>query len=430
MLRRLVAFLLGHLRIEVSGGRIERFLNLALEHDLALWNIERTPDVMRASLTIRDFFALRPVARGSRCRVRILSRNGFPFVLVRTRRRPALIAGALACIAFIIWATGHVWFVPVKVTGPQNLDVRAVRAVAAEAGLKPGAWKSDIDAAKVEAHILKRMGEVTWAIVRLQGTRATIEIVEKVAVRKQGEVGCVNLTARKAGVIEEIVPFQGEPKVKKGDIVKAGDLLVECSFKYWDGGRPMVVPGTEMPPRESTARTLVAQAIVRARVTHTRYQEVSLMQTVAVPTGREEQRWVLRWKDQTILLRGNNEPSFQHYQESRQTYGLPSWRNWKVPVELVLVNARETAAKRQAIPAAEAIQKVKTQMEDQLRWVLGPADKVLRPMEAEIVEQTSEFIGIRMTVETLEEIAQPNAGQPLAAPAPAPAQTGYNAVHP
>lgn len=430
MLRRLVVFLLGYLRIEVSGGRIERFLNLTLEHDLTLWHIQRTPDVMRASITIRDFFALRPVARGARCRVKVLSRRGFPFQLVRLRQRPALIAGALACLAFIYWATSHIWVVNVKVTGPENLDWRAVKAVAAQGGLKWGAWKSEIDTRKIETLIRERMGEVSWAIVRLQGTRAVIEVVEKVAVRKQGEVGCVNLIARKAGVIEEIIPFQGEPRVKKGDIVKAGDLLVECSFKYWQGGRPSVYPGTPLPDRESTARTLVAQAIVRARVTHSTYQELPLTQTVEVPTGRSAERWVLRWKDQSILLRGNTTPSFERYQESRRTYGLPAWRNWKAPVELVILGAREVRVEQKPIPAAQALQQAKSNMDDRLRWMLGPSDKLLTPMSAEIIEQTSEFIGIRTTVETLEEIAQPRAGEPLAAPAPEPQTTGHISVHP
>jgi similar to stage IV sporulation protein len=429
MLRRLVAFLLGHLRIEVSRGQIERFLNLALEHDLTLWNIQRTPDVMRASLTIRDFFALRPVARGARCRVHIIGRAGLPFLLVSLRQRPMLIAGAAGCVAFLIWATGHVWFIDPRITGPHNLDERAVTAVAAEAGLRFGAKKSDIDTKKIEQHIQERMGNtVTRAIVRLQGTRAVVEVVEKVAVQKQGEVGCVNLVARKAGVIEEVVPFQGEPKVKKGDIVRPGDLLVECAFKYWSGGRPAVLPGTEKPPRESTARTLVAQAVVRARITYTKYQEIPLYQTVEVPTGRQEHAWVLKWNNQPIILRGNAQPSFEKYQESRQTYALPQWRNWKAPVELVILSAREVETKREPIPVDMAISQAKAKAEELLRWQLGAADKVTKPMTAQVLEQGPAFIGVRTTVETLEEIAQPVAGQPL--PAPAPAEPGANPVHP
>ncbi|HYG58808.1 MAG TPA: sporulation protein YqfD [Symbiobacteriaceae bacterium] len=418
MLRRLVAFLLGHLRIEVTGGRVERFLNLVLERDLTLWNIERTRDSMRASIPLRDFWELRPVARGSRCRVRILRRRGFPFLASRLRRRPALLAGALVCLAFIVWATGHVWIVKVKVTGPQNLDPRAVAAVAAEAGLRPGAWKSGVELRQVEAHLQKRMGEISVAVIRVQGTRAVIEVVEKVAQRRDGNAGCINLVARRPGVIEEIVPFWGEPQVKKGDIVKAGDMLVECAFKYWEGGRPQVLPGTEKPPRTSVARVAVAQAIVRARVSYSMYQEIPVMQTRQVETGRQQQRWVLKYGDQSIILRGAEEPSFARYQEQRKAYGLPGWRNWKLPVELVMVTYNEVEVRREPITRDEAVKQATGKLTDQLRWTLGPGDEVLRPVSAEVIDQGSDFLGIRVTAETLEEIAQPREGQPLPLPEP------------
>ena len=414
MLKRLVAFLLGHLRIEVTGGRMERFLNLVLERDLTLWNIVRTQSYMRASIPLHDFWQLRPVARGSRCRVRIRGRHGLPFLWDRTRRRPALLAGAMACLAFIVWATSHVWIVNVRITGPQNLDRRAVAAVAAEAGLRPGAWKSKVDLRQVEAHIQKRMGdEASWAIVRLQGTRAVIEVVEKVAQRKDAKAGCVNLIASKPGVIEEIVPFVGEPLVKKGDIVKAGDTLVECAFKYWEGGRPQVLPGTELPPRDTVARVAVAQAIVRARVSYSTYQEVPLVQTQELPTGRQLERWVLKWGDKSIILRGKEEPPFSRYSEQRKAYGLPEWRNWKAPVELVLVNLSEVEVRRQPIPREKAMEQASAKLKQQFLWSLGPGDKVLKPVTAEVLEQGSDYLGVRVTAETLEEIALPREGQPI-----------------
>ncbi|MFZ5817675.1 MAG: sporulation protein YqfD, partial [Bacillota bacterium] len=104
MLRWLVTFLLGTLEIEVTRGSIERFLNLCLTERIHLWDIQRLPDRMRAVLTIADFLALRPVARGSRCRVHIRRRRGFPFLARRLAHRPLLLAGAAGCLAAIIWA--------------------------------------------------------------------------------------------------------------------------------------------------------------------------------------------------------------------------------------------------------------------------------------------------------------------------------------
>lgn len=416
MLRRFVAFMLGTLRIEISRGSIERFLNLALSERIRLWDIQRLPDKMWATLTLGDFFALRPVARGSRCRVRILRRAGFPFLAHRLHRRPLLLAGAVACLAALIWAAGHLWVVEVRVTGPKYLDPRAVAAVAAEAGLRRGAWKSRLDLAGVTQHLKERIDEVSWAVIRVQGTRAVIEVVEKASVVPPNKASCVHLVARKSGVVEQIIPFQGEPLVKKGEIVKRGDMLVECALRYWSGGRPGVIPGMPLPPREDVARTLVAQASVKALISYRQYVEYPTTREVVTPTGQKETQWVLKWKDRSILLRGKKSPDFARYETSTRLLSLGTWRNWKSPVELVIHEIDEVSVRREPVPLAELEQRAKEAMQRRLAWLLGPADKVVRPIDAEVTERSGGFAGILVTVETLEEISAPLEGADPVAP--------------
>lgn len=421
MLRRVIAFLLGTLRIEITRGSIERFLNLSLAERIHLWDIQRLPDKMRATLTVGDFFALRTVTRGSRCRVRIRRRQGFPFMAQRLRRRPLMIAGALASLAALVWAAGHLWVVEVRITGPGYLDPRAVSAVAAEAGLKQGAWKANVDLLRVAGHIKERIDEVSWAVIRVQGTRAVIEVVEKASVVPPNQATCVHLVARKSGVVEQVVPFQGEPLVKKGDSVKPGDTLVECALRYWSGGRPGVVPGAPLPPRQDVARTLVAQASVKALVFYRHYVEYPTTREVRTPTGRQEIRWVLKWNDRSILLRGKKTPSFERYESATRAYTLGKWRNWKSPVELVIHNIAEISLQVQPVPLAESLQRAKEAMQRRLTWMLGPSDTVLRPIAAEVTERASNgHVGILVTVETLEEIAAPLEGAGPVAPVQPP----------
>lgn len=427
MLKRLVAYVLGHLRISVAGGRIERFLNLAVAEGLFLWNIQRTPDRMRLSITIRDFLRLRPVARGAGVRVRILSRHGLPFRLARLKRRPVLILGAVACLVFLFWGAGHIWVVDVKITGPQALDPRAVKAVAADAGLKFGVWKGRVDVGAVQQHIQQHMGEVSVAVVRIQGTRAVVEVVEKAARNPTQASPCINLVARKSGVVEKIIPFMGEPNVRIGDTVKAGDLLVDCSLKYWPDGRPSVFPGTPVPPRTTIARTGVAQALVKARISYQQYREVPLVQEVPVPTGRAVTRWVLNWKEKTIILWGEKATPFLRYQERRESYSLGFWRNWGLPVELQKISVLEVEAHQERIPLETALSQAVGLMAARLRWSLGASDQLLGDIKAEIVEQGKDFAGIRVSAETLEEIAAPLPGLPPAPPLP-PGQTQSTSV--
>lgn len=421
MLRRLLAFLLGHLRIEVTGGNPGRFLNLALTQGLILWDITYRGEALWASLTVRDFFALRPAARGARCRVRIRRRQGLPFLLVRLRRRPLLVAGALLSLGFIYWATGHIWLVTVRITPPQNLDPRAIRAVAAEAGLQVGRWKGQIDLAAVQRHLQARIGEIAYATVRIQGTRAVVEVVEKATrTPPQGTFSCVNLVARKAGVVEQVIPFRGEPVVKPGDLVQPGDLLVECALKYWEGGRPQVFPGTPMPPRQNVARTLVAQARIIARVGYSLYWEVPLVQEVEVPTGRKSTRLELKVAGRSILQVGKDaeggEVPFADYREERRRYGFGGWRNWIPPVEVVFVRAEEIEKRHEPVPLDQAIQQAEQRLAEQLAWILGPSDRLAGPVAAEVLEQTAEYAGIRVSAEALEEITVPQPGEPVPVP--------------
>jgi len=422
VLRRLVIYLLGSLRIEVKGRRIEQFLNLAVEAGLSLWAIERRPDRMLCTLSVADFFRLRTVVRACRCRVHILRRAGLPFAWRRLRRRPALMAGALACAAFLLWAGSHVWVVKVKITGPQNLDPRAVTAVAAEIGVRPGALKRQIDYHAVEEHLQKRLTEISRAVVRIQGTRVVVEVVEKAISEQPNPQACINLVARKPGVIEQVIPFQGEPQVKTGDVVKAGDLLVDCSLKIYGGGRPAVMPGAEKPPRDTVVRTVVAQAKVLARVVYQEYRELPLFKETRLPTGRTATRWVLNWKDQPIIGLGQGSAGFAAFTEERSVYPT-LWRSWKSPVELVKVTTREVSVQKEPVSVEAAVAAAKADFEARLRWMLGPSDKVITPLQATVLDQTAEFAGVRLRVETLEDIALPREGQPLQPPAP-PAPPG------
>lgn len=165
----------------------------------------------------------------------------------------------------------------------------------------------------------------------------------------------------------------------------------------------------------------MAQAIVRARVNYQKYWEVPLVQEVLEPTGRTATRWELKWHDKPIIVKGQAYPSqdgvpFARYRESRRTYSLGSWRNWRSPVELVKVSAEEVTARKERIPQPRALEQARERMAAQLRWLLGPSDRVLTPLSAKVETEGRDFLGIRVSVETLEEIAWPRAGQPLVVP--------------
>lgn len=413
MLRSLIRYLLGSLRVEVTGGDVERFLNLCLDAGILLWDLRRLPERLRVTLMLADFFRLRPIARASRCRVRIRGRYGLPFLTRRLRRRPFLLAGAVGGLAALIWAGSHFWVVDVRISGPGYLDPRAILAVAAEAGLRRGAWKARVDLDQVTQHLKSTVEELSWAVVRADGTRAVIEVVEKGAVTPPDQALCVHLVARKSGVVEQVIPYQGEPLVKKGDVVQTGDMLVECALRYWAGGRPGVIPGMPLPPREDLARTVVAQASVKARVAYRQYYEYPVTEIVKEPTGRRYTQWVLNWNGRSIILRGRGPVPYGDYEVTTRTISPGQWRNWTPPVEIVIREAQEVSTRAEPVSVEELTERARAAMERRLAWMLGPNDRVLAPLRAEVVQQEGGYAGILVTVETLEEVSAPLEGPML-----------------
>jgi len=107
---------------------------------------------------------------------------------------------------------------------------------------------------------------------------------------------------------------------------------------------------------------------------------------------------------------------FADYREERRRYGFGGWRNWIPPVEVVIVRAEEIEKRREPVPLEQAIQQAEQRLTEQLAWILGPSDRLVGPVTAEVLEQTAEYAGIRVSAEALEEITAPQPGDPVPIP--------------
>ena len=88
MIGRLLSGAAGEVRIRVCGASIERFLNVALQGEIGLWNTVRVDArTIETTLSLSDFYALRRLMRRTGCRVRVIGRRGLPFFVARLRRR-------------------------------------------------------------------------------------------------------------------------------------------------------------------------------------------------------------------------------------------------------------------------------------------------------------------------------------------------------
>ena len=99
----LLNIILGYVTVEVEGYFIERFINLCNSQKIFLWNLKRTHSTrIIINIGIKDFKKLKPIARKTKCRVKMQKKKGIPFLLHKYQKRKIFFIFFLLIILSII----------------------------------------------------------------------------------------------------------------------------------------------------------------------------------------------------------------------------------------------------------------------------------------------------------------------------------------
>lgn len=349
-MQRLWRLLRGYVIIKVKGAGLEAFINRAADAGIGLWETERlSTGMLVASVSVADFRRVRKICRAQGWKVALAGKMGLPFLLGEILRRKALLFGALLSAAALYIASNYVWFV--HVDAPPGLPHDEILAVAASQGLRPGVPRSRVDRERLQTALLLEVDALAWAAVSVEGTRAVIHAAERVG-SDASALAPGDLVARRDGVVEEVVVFEGSPVVQKGDTVRAGDLLIA-------GFIPPESPEHRRMLSEGRAPYVRADGIVKARVWYEGRATVRMAVTDEEATGKRSTLWELSVGGRS--WRVGRAPGFEeHRQEER------SWEGRIGPFEIALRRLHfeevrrkvtfitEEEARREAIEAARA----------------------------------------------------------------------------
>ncbi|NPV70471.1 MAG: sporulation protein YqfD [Firmicutes bacterium] len=392
----------GYVTIEIRGRVIERFVNLAMRNGVTLSNLRRGPESLVADVSARGFRILRRVARKTRCSIRIRKKHGLPFFLKRWRGRHAFIAGLLVC-AVVIWlVSSRVWFIEVAGAGSDEAGREVLRA-AAECGLKVGVPVSRLDSREIELGILSRVDHVSWVRLRFQGTRVIIDVIEKTLppAPVDDPNTPANIVARVGGTVARVLVFMGEPAVKEGDSVVAGQVLIEGRLKGPPAPAPPTPPGAPPPPPKTIDRAVRARGQVMARVTRSVEVTEEYAQRVKERSGKTYTRGVIRIAGRDIIWKGRKPVPFAEHEKASRVTPL-IWRNIPLPVERITETYYEIVPRRIELGREEARLSARDKALSAVRLEL--------PQDADVVDVSAEShegdsaVSVRVSITTLEDI--------------------------
>lgn len=221
----IIRWLLGYVKFTFLNGFTEGFINDCFKNNLNIRGISEIENGITAAADIKTYFKLQRIAFRHGGRVKVVKRKGLPFFFLPLKNRWGILVGMVFSVFLISFMGGFIW--NVTVAGNDRVTDAKIVDYLAQNGLKTGVRWNDTDKENLEFGVMAEFDEVSWISINKVGCLALVEINEtrdKPSVIDNSKI--TNVVAEDDGVITHITALGGWSKVKAGDAVSKGDLLI------------------------------------------------------------------------------------------------------------------------------------------------------------------------------------------------------------
>ncbi|MCT4594593.1 MAG: sporulation protein YqfD [Anaeromicrobium sp.] len=383
---RLWNYFRGYVLIKIEGLSLEKFINYAIARGIFLWDIRRIDyTTMEAKVGLRAYKELRHVVKKAGCRVKIKVKIGYPFFMYKIKKRKIFMGGFIFFLISIFIMTSFIWSIDVK--GCETINPSEIKNYVKNHGVKIGEWKYDVNREELEKKIIIDFNKIAWVGMEFKGTKALIEIVEKVEPppKINKHMPC-DIIAKKDGVIKRVIAKEGDALVKEGDIVKKGQCLV-----------------TGIIAREGVENRYVhAFGEVMAKTYYEERDEISLINVEKIKTGEKKTKRIIKLGNSQIIWGEENIP-YKNVLMERKHKTLPKWRNSNFPVEVIIEEYYEVNIRKNKLNKSN----VKKMLFDKMMvnvYEIIPKDGKIINKNIVFTEENSIIKG-KLIVEVLENIS-------------------------
>ena len=387
-------FFKGGVQAEITGLGRERFFNIAARRELFVTGIgtERDGHVLFWT-TGEDYKKMKPAARKAGVRLFLRKKYGLPFFLFRNRKRKPLAAGFICFFLLLYGLSFFIW--DISFEGNLRLTDQTLLHYMETLPVACGMRKSAVSCEELEESLRNQFAEITWVSAEIKGTRLTVRIKENEAMLSPVEpdrTPC-DLTAEKDGVIERCVVRNGLLKVRAGDPVAAGDLLVAGTIPIYDDSENLV-----------SSHEIRADAEVYARTVYETEKKLPLTYEVKSRTVRVRRGAFFSIFGRTFyfLMPAYGDASCEFFLEERQ---LRLFEDFCLPVYGGLVTALEYVPYERAYTKEEVSAEKDRYMEEYMEKLQEKGIQILANDGK--IEKGESGWKIQGTVTVIEDIAGP-----------------------
>ncbi len=224
MILFIIRYFRGYLDVILNGVYSEKILSLLSNNKISVWHLRYSSGNIRLRMFVGDFKKIRTLRKNTGVKVKIIARHGFPFLIRKYRHRLGLLLGAVIFFALLKFLTAFIWIINVE--GNNTVKAEDIINTLNSIGITEKMHASEIDAKEKAQSLLMKRDDLAWASLNIEGCVLNVNVSEIKNKREKDNGTPTNLVAISDGIIKKIDAVSGDVRVKIGDNVHKGDVLV------------------------------------------------------------------------------------------------------------------------------------------------------------------------------------------------------------
>ena len=385
LIKILFNYIIGYIRIFVEGYYIERFINICRNNKIVIWNLKRDKNVkLELNVGIKDLRKIAKISKKTKCKMKIISKKGIPFLFNKYRKRKIFFAFLFLIIIVMTVTSNFVWNIEIITEDNEQMD--NIYQDLVNNGLSIGKLKSQINTKEIINKVRLNRNDIAWMGIELKGTNAIVKLVKATAKPEiVDENDYCSIVSDKQGVITKINAQNGTIAAKVGDTVNIGTPLING----W------------MEGKYTGIRYVHAKGEIEAKVWHTKRKKIPYNVTERKETGNIEEKYKIKINNFEINL-SKRLSKFEIYDTIDTEKKIKIFSDFYLPISLVKITNKEIKEEQKNYTMEEAknigIQELQEELDNEIENKENIVNKIINTYEKE------DGIEVYVTYEVLENI--------------------------
>lgn len=385
LIKILFNYIIGYVRIVIEGYYIERFINICRNNKITIWNLKRDKNVkLELNIGVKDLKKAAKISKKTKCKMKILSKKGFPFLFNKYKKRKIFFAFLLLIVILLGISSNFVWNIEIIEENDQKIE--NIYQDIVDSGLSIGKLKSQINTKEIINKIRINRDDIAWMGIDLKGTNVIVRIVKATAKPEiVDENDYCSIVSDKQGVITKINAQNGTIAVKVGDTVNIGTTLING----W------------MEGKYTGIRYVHAKGEIEAKVWYSKNKKILYNTTEAIETGNIENKYKIKINNFEINL-SKRVSKFEIYDTIDTENKFKIFSDFYLPISLVKTTNKELQEIQKTYTIEEAknigIQQLQEELDNEIEDKEKIVNKIVTTYEKE------DGIEVNVTYEVLENI--------------------------